>query len=268
MEVVNQTPFPAIAWPTFDPTDTEYVTIVLRVKFLFDSVDDQGLWTLRFSQDQEALFDTDIFYDEETNHVKYESDFTPYKREGDLIINRPETRVEHGKCGVEVLRYDLQGNSQVLLKHMSMRDLGFVHRSDTSRLQWTGTTDEEWIAYRAPKYPYDFNEKHYNAAHENMQLNGVYFEPGDLFVFHKLFPGPHKQMIMLPGVYPRATVVSGGIEKSLFLECDTVIVDIESLDMRENCIYVSYRNRLAVHHNVERVIVDMQLEKALIEECA
>jgi hypothetical protein len=271
MQIINNTPFPSIGWPSTDAQDTSYVTVLSRVKYLFDTLDADGLWSLKLAPEQEALFAADIFYDETYKEVQFESDFVPYKKCADLIVNLSKSKTEYGTYGVEVLRYvptpdNTLGIEKRLLKHMSLNHLGFVHRADKERLQWTGTTDKKWIETRAPKYPKDFDEKHYNAAHLDMQLTQTYFEPGDVVMFHKYLPGQHKQAVMIPGVYVKATAHIGLEEQSVLLEADTVVFDIEKLDMKDNSMYVSYRQRIPMSKKVHKVSFDMMLEKALIEQ--
>jgi len=271
MQVINNTPFPCITWKSYDNKDNAYTTILSRVKYLFDVLDEDGLWSLKLAPEQEALLSTDIFYDEKNKDVHFESDFVPYKKRADLIVNLSKNKTEYGTYGVEVLRYTqpeghISPSKTSLLKHMALNHLGFVHRGHKQRLQWAGTTDKKWIEERAPKLPKDFDEKHYNAAHPDMQLNHGYFEPGDVVLFHKYLPGKHKQMVMIPGVYVKATTHMGLEEQSLLLEADTVIFDIEKLDMKENSMYVSYRHRVPIRKKVQKVSFDMMLEKAFIEE--
>lgn len=266
MKIENNTPFPAIVWPSLDPKDNSYITILCRVKLLFDSRGDDGLWSLKFDQDQGELFESDVFYDKSTFSVKYESDYAPYKRQADLIVNIDHTKHDLIGSGIEVIRYDDGGIGHSMIRNMSPKNFGFIHRSDSSRLRWIGTTDQRWIETRAPKYPKDFDEKHYNAAHPNLQLLNRYFEPGDVLVLHKLLPGVHKQMIMLPGIYPYATVMESGKKRGVMLEADTVILDIEEMDMEKNSIYISYRKRVEFFKKVESVSIDVKLEPLFIEE--
>ena len=266
MQIINNTPFPAIGWSSVDSHDNEYVSIVSRVKLLFDFMDEEGFWSLKLAPEQEALFDTDVFYDEACKEIRYESDFVPYKQQADLIVKLSKKKREYGKRGVEVLRYKETIEAKSLLRHMSLNHLGFVHRAEDSRLQWTGTTDEQWVQTRAPKLPKDFNEKHYNAAHPDLQLKNQYFEAGDMIVFHKLLPGEHKQFFMLPGIYIKATCHSEVGKNAVLLEADTVVLDIENLDMKENALYISYRHRMSMVKKITQLSIDMKLEKAFIEE--
>ena len=106
----NHTPFPAIAWSNVDKDEKEYTTVVVRVKYLFDKKDEYGLWYLKLAQEQEELFDEDIFYEDNINaSVLYESDYITYKPYGDLIVNGYAHSKEDEKswiCGIEVVRED------------------------------------------------------------------------------------------------------------------------------------------------------------------
>lgn len=266
MQVVNNTPFPAIAWISSDHQEKRYITTLARVKYRFESMDEEGLWTLNLDPDQGELFVKDIFYDEKKRDVQFESDFVPYKQRADLIVNLSDSKQEYGKCGVEVLRYDSQESSSSLLRHMSLDNLGFVHRADKERMQWTGTADQKWIDNKAPALPDDFSEKHYNAADPKMQLSHKYFEAGDVIVLHKLLSGQHKQMVMIPGVYLKATPKLSLQKAPVLLEADTVIFDIEQLDSKQNALYISYRQRVEIESKAQSVSVDMLLDEAFIEK--
>ena len=108
MTFENHTPFPAIAWPNIDHQKKEYMTTMVRVKYLFDEIDSSGLWSLKLAQDQEDLFGEDIFYEDNMNaSVLYESDYVTHKPYGDLILNGYAHQAKEQKswlCGVEVLR--------------------------------------------------------------------------------------------------------------------------------------------------------------------
>jgi len=271
MQVVNHTPFPSIGWPSVDNNDKQYTTVLTRVKYLFDTLDKDGLWSLKLAPEQEALFSTDIFYDKKGKEVQFESDFTPFKKQGDLIINLSKNKSEYGNYGVEVQRFTDVGESgavikKSLLKHMALNKLGFIHRANKERLQYVGTADKKWIEQHAPKLPKDFNEKHYNAAHPELQLTQSYFEPGDIVLFHKYLPGQHQQAVMIPGMYIEATTYVGVAEFIVLLEIDTVIFDIEKLDMKENSIYMSYRHRIPLQTKVQKVTFNMMLEEHFIEK--
>lgn len=271
MQIINHTPFPSIGWPSTDTKDTKYVTLLSRVKYRFDSLDEGGLWSLKLDPEQGSFFAADVFYDETFKEVQFESDFVPYKRCADLIINLPKNKTEYGSYGVEVVRYTPVPKSnecikKILLKHMALKHLGVVHRADKERLRYTGTADKKWIETRAPKYPKDFDERHYNAAHPNLQLKQGYFEPGDVVMFHKYLPGQHKQAVIIPGAYLYATIHTDVESKKILLDADTILFDIENLDMDKNSIYVSYRHRIAKADKVHQVTFEMMLETALREE--
>jgi len=271
MQFVNHTPFAGLCWLSMDANDTEYVTIVARVKYRFESSDEDGLWTLRFHQDQEELFCKDVFYDMKKFHVQYESDYVPYKTQGDLIVNLSEHIDHYASASIEVLRYtpldaEKKIETKCLLKHKGFKNLGFVHRSDPSRMRYIGNPDQKWIETRAPYLPVDFSDRHYSAAHEKLQLPNTYFRPGDSIVLQKLLPGQHKQTVIMPGVYLKAINQEGISRFGVMLEADTVLFDVEDLDMSKNALYVSYRARVHVEKLPEKVILEMMLEDDLIEK--
>jgi hypothetical protein len=126
--------------------------------------------------------------------------------------------------------------------------------------------DDNWIKHKAPVYPDDFNELHFNAAHPKLQLFKTYFEPGDVIHLHKFLTGVHKQSVLMPGVYLKAICHEDKSKFSTLLEADTIIFDIENLNMADNCMYVSYRKRIAMLSPVNTVSMDLMLEESLRAE--
>ena len=271
MIIENNTPFPATAWVSSDKNEHKYTTALVRVKYLFDHIDKDGVWSLKFDKNQENLFWEDVFYNEKKKHMQYESDLVPYKEQAELIVNLPIKRHDYGSCGIEVLRYKYEESSNSivksqLLKHKSINHLGFIHRGHKSRMQYAGTMDDNWMKHKAPVYPDDFDELYYNAAHPKLQLFKTYLEPGDIIHLHKFLTGVHKQSVHMPGVYLKATCHEDKSEFATLLEADTVIFDIENLNMKDNSIYISYRKRIAMLHPVNTVSMDLMLEKSLRAE--
>ena len=270
MRVDNNTPFPALSWISIDNNDQKYITSLVRVKYKFDTLDDNGIWSLKFDTDQEDFFSVDIFYNEEKKIVQYEADYIPFKVQGDLIVNMSNHGTSYDRYKLEVLRYKPVPDTKEylttsLLKRTSADKLGFVYRAHKSRMKWLGTLDQKWIDTRAPKYPLDFNEQYFNAAHPKLQLFRTYFKPGDAIVFHKFLPGMHQQVVHIPGVFLTSSVHEGEKSYPTYLEADTVIFDIEHLDMRKNNIYISYRNRVKYDKDFENLSFDMKLNKEFIE---
>jgi len=271
MQIINNTPFPSIGWPSTDAQDITYITSLTRVKYLFDTLDSDGLWHLKLDQDQGTFFIKDTFYDNNPKKIHYESDFIPYKRQADLVLHINNDYNEFGHCGVEVIRYSPFGTQKdfikkPLLKHMSLKNLGFISRADKIRMQWVGTLNQKWIETKAPVLPNNFNESYYNAVHPKMQLPQTYFEPGDVITLHKLLRGVHQQSVIVPGVYLTVMHDTGVDKTTTLLDIDTLIFDIENTDMRKNAMYVSYRNRSKVTSNVKSITFDMLLEKSFIEK--
>ena len=269
MQVINPTPFPAIAWPTVDVQDTECVTLLVRIKMLFDRQDENGVWSLKFDTEQGELFDRDQYEETDPSSVQYESDYIPYKPQGDLVVHLPKELHVHGWCSIDVVR--VRGGedapvSQALIQTPASEPLGFVSRSDDVRLDLTGTTDEAWIAERAPLYPHDFDERHHNAAPEALQLPDTYFQPGDTILF---YPCDHEKMreaVMVPGVYLSARVDTEADQEVFFLEVDTVIIERDTPQDIAGQLYLSYRRRVPLSGTLECVTFDLMLEPDLMNK--
>jgi len=104
----NYTSFPAIGWLSWDNKAKEYNSVVVRVKYLFKEMDEDGVWSLKLAPKQGELFATDIFYEDNMSaSVLFESDYIAYKPHADLVVNgfsySSEER-ESWYCGVEALR--------------------------------------------------------------------------------------------------------------------------------------------------------------------
>lgn len=114
MQFENKTSFPAIGWPSVDRDAKEYISIVVRVKYLFDSLNSDGCWSLKLDQDQEELFEKDIYYEDDIKaHVLFESDYIAYKPHGDLIVNIDLVDPYSSQASVEMKRFKLKRDGLV-----------------------------------------------------------------------------------------------------------------------------------------------------------
>lgn len=126
MQFENYTTFPAMSWITWDNKGNEYVSIVGRIKYLLDTMDSDGRWSLVLDSDQGDLFDADIFYDDDMDaSVRFESDLVAYKPHADLIVNcHAHASIDRAfwECDVKAIRYtDGRAESQTLLsKHLKV----------------------------------------------------------------------------------------------------------------------------------------------------
>jgi len=268
MQVSNETPFPAIAWPTVDVQDTECLTLLVRIKMVGDRLDEDGIWSLRFDPDQGELFDRDQYEETDPVRVRYESDYIPYKPQGDLILHLPAELNEHGWCTLDVVRYrDEEASAlQTLIQTSLSEPLGFVPRTDDSRLALTGTADEAWIAERAPLYPRDFDERYHNAAPQALQLPHAYFRPGDAIRFSPCDHERPSESVVIPGVYLSARIETTTGQELVLLEGDTVIIERDKKPDGLGQLYISYRRRVPISGTVQRVTFDAMLEPALMAE--
>jgi hypothetical protein len=105
----NHTPFPAMGWSSWDKQGIDHASVVVRIKYLFDEMDAEGLWSLRLDPDQGELFGEEYFYDDDLEaSLRFESDFVPFKPAGDLILNAysySATPRESWVCGVKAIRH-------------------------------------------------------------------------------------------------------------------------------------------------------------------
>jgi len=129
----NYTSFPAIGWLSWDNQAKEYNSVVVRVKYLFDKIDNEGLWSLKLDPNQGELFGADIFYEDDMGaSVLFESDYIAYKPHGDLVINGSAYSSEpkrYWSCGVKAIR--LNSNSFETLIQKNLRVTGQRYWEDT-----------------------------------------------------------------------------------------------------------------------------------------
>jgi len=111
MKFTNNTPFPAMSWKNFDKDTSLRLTTVVRVKYLFDNVDEEGHWQLKLDPQQGSLRRSEVYYDTLENQtessIRFENDYVPYKPHADFVINAYAHSTEplrEWRCGVKVLR--------------------------------------------------------------------------------------------------------------------------------------------------------------------
>lgn len=269
MQVINPTPFPAIAWPTVNVEDTNCITLLARTKMLLDRMDENGVWSLSFDPEQGELFEQDTYEESDPARVRYESDYIPYKPQGDLIIHLPEEADEHRWCTLDVVRNgeDDAPTSQTLIHASVSGSPGVVPRTDVSRLALTGTADEAWIAERAPLYPRDFDEHYHNAAPRALQLPHAYFQPGDAIYFRPCDHEKLSESVVIPGVYLSARIETENGQEVVSLDGDTVIIERDGYGEEDSGqMYISYRRRVPISGTPQRVTFDLMLEPSLMAE--
>ena len=362
MEVVNHTPFPAIGWPNLNKDNQEYITTILRVKYLFDKVDDEGQWSLKLDPEQGELFMKDVYYDEDivNSSVRFESDFVTYKPQADLIINahaHSPVPAREWRCGVKVLRptesnklpfetliekwlrvrgeryiqqdvigfsftsskesrkvplryeyangghivnpdfdkehddpkkefliYALYNPVGVGVVHKAQflddtpqrapqiesmnesidkpnmpnpaQGFGFIVRTWHPRVNYVGTFTEEQLQKKEPCLPKDFQEIYYNAAHPDLQLKS-YFKPDDKVILYNLSKDKWEYSFKIPNFYFKTQIEDFLDSNPIFLDIDTVIVDILEDDMAKNAIYISYRTRMPASKDIALINLNM-----------
>lgn len=124
----NHTPFPAMAWMSLDNQGKEYSSTVVRVKYLFDTMNSEGFWKLKLDPDQGELFGEDVFYgDDMEASVRYESDYVAYKPHADLVINayaHTPVAKDFWTCGVKAVRYITENKEPTTLVEQWLKVYG------------------------------------------------------------------------------------------------------------------------------------------------
>jgi len=164
----NKTPFPAIGWLSLNNQAKEFTSVVVRVKYLFDTMNKEGVWSLKLDTKQDELFGEDIFYDEPlTSSVRFESDYIAYKPHADLIVNAHSYSEEERSwnCAVKMLRQNKVTEKKELLVKQELKVYG--QRYWVDKLLF-------WEASRAE--PCSKVELRYENAFGGFKLNPKYKE--------------------------------------------------------------------------------------------
>jgi hypothetical protein len=87
------------------------------------------------------------------------------------------------------------------------RPVGFgpVARSCPSRLRWAGTYDKAWLEERFPLLPLDFDDRFYNCAPDDQQLDA--YRPGECVRLRGMVPGEGDTSFALPACEVPVTVL-------------------------------------------------------------
>jgi hypothetical protein len=192
MEILNQTPFPAMAVPHYDAEGREIVSCV--VKGTFSLVHGQ-LPEPREREEQCPIALADEYWGEPAASVlKLESDLAPFKPASDVVLlgfaydrrGRPTRRqevslelgpvrkrstvsAEEAKERLPLTLLEPAGVTKGWLRAPRPKQgFGFFPRYYKPRLDYAGTYDDAWQRSRAPFLPSDFDYRFFQAAYPDL----------------------------------------------------------------------------------------------------
>jgi uncharacterized protein YjbI with pentapeptide repeats len=102
------------------------------------------------------------------------------------------------------------------------------------RVKRAGTFDERWKATRWPDLPEDFDPAYFNAAPEDLQIDGFWRGDETIVLVH-LHPEMPRIDARLPGLVPRCFVEDRGTTIPIALALDTITVDSDR--MKVLCVW-------------------------------
>lgn len=125
----------------------------------------------------------------------------------------------------------------------SPQGFGFVHRTWQPRLKLAGTYDDKWLKEKHPLLPDDFDLDYNRSASEGMALKH-YLKGGEEIKLKNFLSkyGMIKFKLPLYSFYSSLTLSDGGLLVQP-LELDTVLLDIETDDINDWRIYLSWRGQ-------------------------
>jgi hypothetical protein len=105
------------------------------------------------------------------------------------------------------------------------RPLGFgpVGRSWPSRVRWAGTYDQAWLDEQFPLLPRDFDDRFFNCAPEDQQLDT--YVPGERVRLRGMTPDGDTSFALPPFAVPVAILDRGGRRTDGLVAPDTVIIE-------------------------------------------
>ncbi len=126
---------------------------------------------------------------------------------------------------------------------------GALNRAWSQRLIYSGTYDEAWLEHLHPLLPSDFNERFYHYAHPDMILHD-YLPKSSKIQLTNLLSGEPIQCVNLPTIdlIARFTTNSSIVDKTMNI--DTVLLDIESDESNEHCVYITWRYRHPIDEEI------------------
>ncbi len=110
MIFTNHTPYPAVSLSSIGQDNNRYRSVILRIKYAFNTKNDKGMWQLKIADEQDKLRNEEVFYENNTNaSIRFtDDDMIPYKPHADLIVNaftHSKTPQKSWLCGVLAERY-------------------------------------------------------------------------------------------------------------------------------------------------------------------
>lgn len=270
---INYTPFPGISFDSIDVKRRLNTTTLVRGKFRLQATRQTNQWELRPDTEQGELFSKDIYYDDDLRQpVRYESDFTPFKANTDVILNgnayaQDKTPRTLWHYGIAINQDDQllldkilpvvgprSRHPQVTAEDASVSEshhpgrrlthFGYVLRSNKSRIRKAGTYDKRWLEQDHPFLPQDFKESHYQGAPEDQQIKG-YLKGNESITLSHLLPGDNQQHMTLPAYRLLYQYRLQQEEDNIIgkMQLDTLLIDIESQDPDDWRVYLSWRSR-------------------------
>jgi hypothetical protein len=114
------------------------------------------------------------------------------------------------------------------------KSFGPVGRTWQPRLSLAGTYDKHWLKHRSPKLPEDFDERYYNCAPEDQQIEG-YLRGDEEIRVTNMHPLHRDLRCRLPAIRMRCIIERrNGANTALddaAMNLDTLFVDMEAMQM-------------------------------------
>ncbi|QOG11535.1 DUF2169 family type VI secretion system accessory protein [Arcobacter sp. FWKO B] len=140
-------------------------------------------------------------------------------------------------------------NPDVPYEILSYEGFGNIDRSWEDRFVFGGTYDDNWIKNQSPFLPLDFDYRFYQTSHPDMRLK-EYIQPFTTVVLENLLPNASIAKIIIPPYTPISKTTTNTQENISSMNLDTLLIDIDSQNPNDWCIYLSYRSRIKFDEDV------------------
>lgn len=119
---------------------------------------------------------------------------------------------------------------------------GPLHSLWQQRVEKLGTYDQDWLQGRWPWFPTDFDWTYYNAAQDEMRMEG-YLKGDEMLAFEYLHPEHHKYSSRLPGIAVRCLVDKSDDSLAEKTDCHEVALRLDTLwvDMDDETLVLVWR---------------------------
>lgn len=155
------------------------------------------------------------------------------------------------------------GKVMEAFKAYPLAGTGIIHRAWQPRLHFAGTYNQAWLDKQWPLPPEDFSAEHWQAAPPYLQYSG-YLQGGETLRMRNLTQAHELVLFSLPKVQFGCLLETSRRSQRLFLNLDTLVIDVTEDEPSGWFVYASYRGMTPSPSSLKTVTAVMNLPEAWI----